>query len=279
MMNYNIQDILKLLNNILNGKLFPLTRQEAIEAMKSGENLVDGLESYSHAHYHWYFYPELNKGNYLSSDSYEDLAGEGVVIFEHKLPHLFRMGEENTKTNKIHEAVLFAADKHGKDLRKGTEIPYISHPIEVMLILMANGCSEEVIIAGVLHDTLEDTKTDANEILDKFGKGVLEIVKSESENKSNTWKVRKQATIDLLKTASLETKLVCCADKLTNIYSMVRDKKNVGEKLWERFNASKDDIEWYYRSIYNSLSDLKGYPMYGELSSAVLDFGGDYIFS
>ena len=268
-MNNNIQSILELLNKIQSGKLLPLTRQEAIEAMKAGETLVDGIKPYNYAHYHWYFYPELNEGSYLSSDSFEDLAGEGIEIPEHKLPHLFRMAEKNININKINEAVIFAADKHGKDFRKGTEIPYITHPIEVMLILMANGCSEDVIIAGVLHDTLEDTKITLAEIANKFGEVVLELVKSESEEKSKTWEERKQATIDHLPGASMDTKLVCCADKLANLRSMASDKAEVGEGLWARFNATKERIAWYYKGISEAIPELAEYPMYQELNKLI----------
>jgi len=156
--------------------------------------------------------------------------------------------------NLIHEAIIFAARKHAGQVRKGTDIPYITHPMEVMQILTENGCTEKVIIAGILHDTLEDTETTPSEIIGLFGEGILKIVTAESEDKSKTWEERKQATIDrLLSEGSFEVNLVCCADKLSNLRSMAADKATVGDKLWERFNAPKDDIEWYYRQIFNVL--------------------------
>ena len=169
--------------------------------------------------------------------------------------------------NLIHEAIIFAAGKHAGQMRKGTDIPYFSHPAEVMQILTENQCSEKVIIAGILHDTLEDTGTTPTEILDRFGEEILKIVAAESEDKSKTWKERKQATIDHLSGASLEAKLVCCADKLSNLRSMAADKEAIGDKLWERFNAVKSDIEWYYRGIAAALPELAGYKMYGELTA------------
>lgn len=171
------------------------------------------------------------------------------------------------KMNLIHEAIIFAALKHAGQLRKGTDIPYISHPMEVALILTENGCTENVIIAGILHDTLEDTGTTPAEILEHFGEEILKIVAAESEDKSKTWKERKQATIDHLAGATLEARLVCCADKLSNLRSVAADKETVGNKLWERFNAEKDDIEWYYRGIAAALPELAGYKMYGELTA------------
>ena len=166
--------------------------------------------------------------------------------------------------NRIHNAIIFATLKHRNQKRKGTDIPYIVHPMEVMQILTAENCSEDVIIAGILHDTLEDTDTKPEEIEREFGKEVLAIVQTESEDKSKTWKERKQHTIDCLKNDTLETKLVCCADKLSNIRSMYADLQDCGEKLWERFNAPKDELAWYYRSIAESLSELDGRKMYAE---------------
>ena len=170
--------------------------------------------------------------------------------------------------NQIHEAITFAARKHAGQVRKGTDTPYIAHPMEVMQILLAEkSCSEDVIIAGILHDTLEDTDTTPAEILDRFGEDVLKIVASESEDKSKSWKERKQFTTDHLAGASMEAKLVCCADKLSNLRSMASDKETVGDKLWERFKAGKSDVEWYYRGIAATLPELAGYKMYEELTA------------
>jgi (p)ppGpp synthase/HD superfamily hydrolase len=151
--------------------------------------------------------------------------------------------------NLIHEAIIFATCKHDGQKRKGTDIPYISHPMEVMQILIESHCRENVIIAGILHDTLEDTKTTPDEILSIFGEEVLMLVSAESEDKTKTWRERKQATIDSLTDASADARMICLADKLSNLRSMAADKRAIGEKLWERFNACKDDIEWYYRQI------------------------------
>jgi len=169
----------------------------------------------------------------------------------------------------IDKAIFFAAEKHAGQLRKGTDIPYIVHPIEVMKILIENKCSEKAIIAGILHDTIEDAGVQPDEISKKFNQDILELVQSESEDKTKSWEERKQATIDHLKTASLETKLVCCADKLSNIRSMASDKAAIGDKLWERFNASKDRIQWYYKGVSSAMTELENYPMYRELNALI----------
>jgi (p)ppGpp synthase/HD superfamily hydrolase len=147
--------------------------------------------------------------------------------------------------------------------------------MEVMDILRENGCPEHVVIAGILHDTLEDTGTAPEEIREKFGEAILRIVQSESEDKTKTWKERKQATIDHLGGISLAEKQVCCADKLANLRSMYADQCSIGESLWTRFNASKTDIRWYYEGIRNNLQGSIGHsPMFQELDRLIpLVFG------
>ena len=161
---------------------------------------------------------------------------------------------------KIHEAIEFATLKHAKQKRKGTEIPYIVHPMEVMQILTENGCAEDLIIAGILHDTLEDTDTKPEEIKEKFGENVLRLVLGESEDKSKSWEERKQATVDHLAACPRDEAVCCLADKLSNLRSIYSDRKKIGEKVWERFRREKSKIEWYYASIAKAterLSDTK----------------------
>jgi (p)ppGpp synthase/HD superfamily hydrolase len=173
------------------------------------------------------------------------------------------MGVKNM-SEKIEKAVQFAAEKHAGQVRKGTTRPYISHSLEVKEILETENCSEEVIIAGILHDTIEDTGTKPEEIKALFGEKVLDIVKAESEDKSKSWKERKLAAINHLQSAPLEVKLVCCADKVSNLRDMTRDMKVVGKKIWKRFNSTPKQLKWYYQSIYNVIGDLGKYKMYGE---------------
>jgi (p)ppGpp synthase/HD superfamily hydrolase len=178
------------------------------------------------------------------------------------------------RTPQIHNAIIFASNKHKNQLRKGTNIPYISHPMEVMQILTENKCNENVIIAGILHDTLEDTDTTADEIRANFGKEVLAIVIGETEDKSKTWKERKQGTVDRVKSGTKETQLVACADKLSNILSIYVDKLEIGDKIFDRFGAPKENVEWYYKAMIAAMDKIDDYKMkseFSELVSAVFD--------
>ena len=164
------------------------------------------------------------------------------------------------KGSMIEEAIEFAANAHAGTTRKGKKRPFILHPIEAMLIVADVTDDEEVIAAAVLHDTIEDTKKERSEIAEKFGERVASLVDSESENKrahlsaESTWKVRKQETIDHLRTAERDVKLICLGDKLSNLREMARDYKNIREALWERFNQKDKRMhEWYYRSILEIL--------------------------
>lgn len=189
-------------------------------------------------------------------------------------------------TPKIHEAINYAAKRHAGQVRKSTSLPYLVHPMEVMGILIENACSEDVVVAGILHDVIEDTCDDNDiirdivrkEIKNRFGENVLKIVNSESEDKSKSWKERKQATLDSLKHDSLEVRLVCCADKLSNIMSIRADKEKLGDKVFDRFNAPKENLAWYYKGVLESLN-LEGYRMFEEYKNCVTEVFGELFWT
>ena len=195
--------------------------------------------------------------------------------------------EQYKKENElIAEAIKFATEKHAAvknkdgsigEKRKGSGLPYIIHPMEVWQILRNNNCSVTVQIAGLLHDTLEDTDTKREEIEAKFGPDVLKLVDSESEDKSKTWKERKQHTIDALANDPLEVMQVCCADKLSNCKAQLYDYKQIGDALFERFNKeSTPELQaWYYKGIVEALSPLNGMQMYEELKATVKELYGE----
>jgi len=167
----------------------------------------------------------------------------------------------------IEKAIEFAAIKHYNQFRKGSSIPYIVYPMEVMQVLTANGLDNKTIIAGILHDTIEDTNTTYEEIKETFGVDIADMVAAESEDKSKSWKQRKQTTIDRLPKESKEVQAICCADKMSNLRDIYNELNNdeIGEKVWDKFNAPKDEIEWYYKSIIENLTLVKEYEMYKDL--------------
>ncbi len=167
--------------------------------------------------------------------------------------------------NLVEKAIVFATEAHAGVTRKGKNRPYILHPLEAMMIVSGLTEDEEVLAAAVLHDTVEDTGTANADIEAAFGKRVAALVAAESEDKredrpaESTWEIRKRETIDHLKTASREIKLICLGDKLSNIREISGDFAALGDALWERFNQ-KDKAKhgWYYSEIYKVLAEEFG---------------------
>jgi (p)ppGpp synthase/HD superfamily hydrolase len=166
----------------------------------------------------------------------------------------------------IEKALQVASKNHQGQYRKNTDIPYITHPVAVGMMLLRNGYSEEIVAAGILHDTVEDTPLTLEELKSEFGAKIAEMVEGSSEpDKSLTWKERKEHTIEFLKTAPEDIRAVACADKLHNIRSIIRDYELVGEEVWKRFNAGKEQQKWYYTNIVESLGVQSTFALLTEL--------------
>ena len=161
----------------------------------------------------------------------------------------------------ILKAVEMAFSKHEGQCRKGTKFPYVVHPLAVMTSLLMEQpdhsyVTDDVVIAGLLHDIYEDTNTGLDEIEEAFGSEVRRLVENASEpeelkksqDKRGTWKERKLHTIERLRELDKASKIISCCDKRNNARSMNEDYLFVGEKLWDRFNACKEDVQWYYKS-------------------------------
>ena len=157
----------------------------------------------------------------------------------------------------VHEAMLFAEKAHRGQKRKGTDIDYITHPMEVYQILTSMQAGKELLMAGLLHDTVEDTDVDIDDIQFAFGDRVSTLVANHTENKRLSWHERKQRTIDTVKVADRDTRLLIMADKVSNLRSMLSDYNRVGEQLWERFNASKEEQSWYNSELQDALFDMQ----------------------
>lgn len=165
-------------------------------------------------------------------------------------------------THRVIRAFEFAWNLHTGSVRKGTSIPYIVHPWDVALILMKNKVPESVVVAALLHDLIEDEGVDLAEIRSLFGEEVALYVEKASEpphlrkqtkNKRDSWRERKVHTIEKARTADKLLKMLLCADKLSNALDMLSDYNQIQDSIWDRFNAPKDQITWYYRSLVEAL--------------------------
>ena len=166
------------------------------------------------------------------------------------------------ETTTIFKAIEFAATAHRGQYRKGSKIPYIIHPLGTANILIDLGCSEEIVAAAILHDTIEDTNVTKNDILKSFGPVIAGLVEQVTEpDRSKSWENRKRHTIEHLKTAPLEVLLIACADKLDNITATQQEYSKVGEAVWLRFNRRKEHQQWYFHELENVfMSRINGGP-------------------
>lgn len=178
----------------------------------------------------------------------------------------------------LDKAIAFATKAHEGQCRKGTDIPYILHPLEAASIVGTMTTDDEVIAGAVLHDVVEDTDTTIEQIRDLFGERVAEFVAFESEDKrkdlpaSITWKIRKHESIRRLRNAPVEVKMITLGDKLSNIRAIKRDFDALGDEIWQRFNQKdKKEHYWYYKHILLRLSQLEEHQAYKELLELLKD--------
>jgi HD domain len=165
---------------------------------------------------------------------------------------------EGKANPRFESALAFAAEAHGavKQQRKGTDFPYIAHPIRVAEILDRFEYNEDVIVAGFLHDTIEDAKVTREQIGTKFGPHIASLVTSVSEpDKSIPWRKRKEHSIERLEQEpDPDVHALLAADKLDNVRSITDTLRHLGQKkTWDLFNAERSDQHWYYRSIADVL--------------------------
>jgi (p)ppGpp synthase/HD superfamily hydrolase len=194
---------------------------------------------------------------------------------------------------KTAQAFALAEWLHGDQYRKNSDeealkISYLTHSIDVMSLLIQVGASDDQLIAGLLHDALEDQPVTPDGqvtqmvISQMFGARVLELVEaatdgSTGENRdSSTWKSRKQTHLDdmaLHLNTDPEALLVPLADKLANGHAIINDLNHVGSVVWDRFNASREEVIWYYTSALAVFESAFGadHVLVGRLRRVVMD--------
>ena len=162
---------------------------------------------------------------------------------------------------KIQKAIKFATKTHEiyqKQKRKGKDVAYITHPLTVGIILAIAGANEDVICAGILHDTIEDSieerKVDLKMIEDFFGENIAKLVLAlTEEDKSLPWEERKRIAKEHIKDFSNDATLVKSADIIANIRELIEDYKKDGEEIFIRFNAPKEKIIKNYLETIEAL--------------------------
>lgn len=179
-------------------------------------------------------------------------------------------------TEKIRTAIKFAIKTHDlyqKQTRKGKSISYISHPLTVGIILARAGVSDDLVAAGILHDTIEDSipekKVTREMLAERFGEVVAELVASVTENgKDDSWEQRKQEARAQIKNFSHDSLLLKSADILSNGSELLDDYNRYGEEVFERFSAPKEQfVQHQLESINIILECWADNPLAGDLAN------------
>lgn len=157
----------------------------------------------------------------------------------------------------LEAAMRWAATYHQGQIRRGSETPYVEHVFAVAMILDRLDFPEHVVIAGLLHDVVEDTEATLDDVESRFGPEVAAIVghcsevKTDAQGDKRPWIDRKRDHLAALADAPDDARAVILADKLHNLLSMVCDLRD-GRDVWSLFHADRDSVLWYYRTAIDS---------------------------
>ena len=170
-----------------------------------------------------------------------------------------------TMTERLQKAIDTASRLHAGQLRKGDgDLPYISHPFSVAWILGRHTADEDILVAALLHDVLEDVPGYGYEDLrNDFGEEAARIVRELTEDKDPnvesdgraTWQYRKETYLQMLIHDSEAALMVCAADKIHNLRSMSAAYAEQGESLWQQFNSPPEKKLWYYEEVLKVLQE------------------------
>jgi GTP pyrophosphokinase len=179
-------------------------------------------------------------------------------------------------TRRFEQALSFATRKHAGQIRKGTSTPYISHLLAVASLVLEAGGDEDLAIAALLHDVVEDCggAPMLKEIRRRFGKRVAHVVESCTDAftiPKPPWRERKEQYLQHLRTADADTRLVSAADKLHNARAILTDYRALGEPLWQRFQGKRDGTLWYYQALVDGLRRHKPNRLVNELARTVTE--------
>ena len=179
-----------------------------------------------------------------------------------------------TLTGRFDAAFVYAHEAHATHQRKGSGTPYLGHLMGVASIVIDDGGTEDEAIAALLHDAAEDSggRGRLDDIRTRFGDAVAAIVEDCTDawtDPKPPWMDRKRQYVDHARRLSPPSRRVSAADKVHNAYAILRDLRNTGEAVWQRFNAGPDDILWYYQSLVRAYREAGGGPLVDELDRIV----------
>jgi len=177
---------------------------------------------------------------------------------------------------RLRRAFRYAAEKHDGQTRKQTAVPYLSHLMAVASLVLEAGGDEDMAIAALLHDVVEDCggMPRLREVRKLFGRRVAKIVEGCTDSFGEPkpeWIERKKDYLREVKHADRETRLVSASDKLHNVRTILADYRKDGEAIWQRFTGKKEGTLWYYRALSNEYQRKNPNRITRELEIAVTD--------
>jgi (p)ppGpp synthase/HD superfamily hydrolase len=175
---------------------------------------------------------------------------------------------------RFEQALLLATRKHAGQTRKASQVPYISHLLGVASFVLEAGGDEDLAVAALLHDVVEDCGgvPMLKEVRRRFGRRVAHIVDGCTdtyEEPKPPWYERKGKYLKRLRTEDADVRLVSAADKLHNVGTILRDYRETGESIWERFRGKRDGTLWYYRALADEFQRTRGNRLVNELERRV----------
>jgi (p)ppGpp synthase/HD superfamily hydrolase len=174
-------------------------------------------------------------------------------------------------SDRINHALAFAAKHHDQQVRKGTRLPYLTHPANVAIILTRYGRDEATVVSGILHDVIEDCVSQSytadmlsQRIGEKFGRDVLDTVlavtyrRTDDDGMELSSDERRDDYVERLAQANDAARWVCAADKLHNASSLISDLRRTIDPgtVWQRFSVGKNGTLQWYRRVYDRLVEV-----------------------
>ena len=186
----------------------------------------------------------------------------------------------NAYSEKYHAALVLAAEAHRTQTRKGSGIPFLVHPVHVSVILLRHGFQEDVVLAGLLHDVVEDTETPLRRIEAEFGPAVAGMVAVLTEQQredgvERPWEVRKREALVALRRGGADAVAVKGADAIHNARSLAAQLRDQGGAVWDHYARGPDETLWYYRSVAAIVRACLGeHALTKELEEAIANLEG-----
>ena len=190
--------------------------------------------------------------------------------------HELSVNPHRCNPRRYNEALEFALHAHDGQFRKGSDTPYITHPVAVSAILAQYGYGEDLVIAGLLHDVLEDTPVTQDELEKRFGEDIASLVRGVTEEKKDArglpraWEIRKENALWHVGLAEEQVVALKAADALHNVDCLIRDLRIAGDDIWNRFKRGREQQLDYYRRLSTVILERLGEaPLVLELYQAV----------